>query len=147
MRRLVPGIALLFMLTMTVLTGCGEPKQGETPADRTEINVFQAENVISPKEINVRANEKIRFFVTNGGAKAHTFTNDAIGLTLNIEANKTSYVDWQAPAQLGDYPVSSMLNGKAEDGITMTIHVIDENAKNIQQNQQDMQNIAPEQKQ
>ncbi len=145
MRKFGIGILLAILILVLLLSGC-EPKPGETPEDRTEQHVLLVGNQMAPKELSLRAGEKVRWFISNGTNDKHTFTNDVIGLNVEVEGNKTESKDWTVPTQLGDYLLNSVINGQKEKDITMLLHVVDKNAQNLKQNQEDLKNIAPEKK-
>lgn len=106
-------------LLLGALVGCGTPAASGV----REIKVEGTEFAFSPKEVRVKAGEKINLVFANKGVVEHDLNLEALKIHVHALAGKTTRGSFTAPTQPGVYEIPCAIAGHKEQGMVLKLIV------------------------
>ncbi|MBI4307327.1 MAG: cupredoxin domain-containing protein [Chloroflexi bacterium] len=85
-------------LTALALTACGE---AQPPAPR-QVALTASNYQYAPREVTVKAGEKVRLVVTNNSNTKHNFHIDGQKIETDVESGQSKTVEWTVPSKTGE---------------------------------------------
>ena len=110
-----------------VLAACGGGSSGGSPsggaAAGIEVKVGLSDFAFTPKTIEVPADKKFTFVITNTGSVEHDLSVDALKISVVVPPNGKPKTQEAGPLKVGTYDLYCAVAGHKEAGMTAKLVV------------------------
>ena len=128
MRKIIT-VAWALLMLMTLM-GCGAPASSHDTHDGQpgasgvrEIKLTAKEFEFSPKELRLKAGEKVNITLSNTGALEHDLNLESLKIHIHTLPGKTTQGSFTAPTQPGEYEIPCAIAGHKEQGMVLKLIV------------------------